>query len=99
MSELDGFEVLPTFDLRTNRGKIGYRSRRIAELEERVAELERMLEHDRLEILCYEDDVDMRDELIRDMARELRELKDGGISTDCMEYERRMRELGIEVES
>lgn len=43
MSELDGFEVLPTFDERTNRGKIGYRSKRIAELEERVSELESLV--------------------------------------------------------
>ena len=36
-----------------------------------------------------------RDELIRDMARELRGLNDGGIATNCMEYEQRMRELGV----
>lgn len=36
-----------------------------------------------------------RDELIRDMARELRSLNDGGVPTDCMEHERRMRELGV----
>lgn len=43
-------------------------------------------------------DCDSRDELIRDMARELRGLNDGGISTDCIKYEQRMRELGIEQE-
>lgn len=37
------------------------------------------------------------EELIRDMARELRGLNDSGIPTDCMEHERRMRDLGIEV--
>ena len=39
-----------------------------------------------------------RDALIRDMARELRSLNDGGISTDCIKHERRMRGLGIEVD-
>lgn len=99
MSDLDGFEVLPTFDQRTNKGKIGYRSRRIAELEERIAELERMLEARSLRIVMDENSISARDELIRDMAHELRDLKDGGISTDCMEYEQRMRDMGIEVES
>lgn len=46
-----------------------------------------------------EAEVEKRDELIRDMARELRGLNDGGIATDCMEHEARMRELGIEVNS
>ena len=68
-------------------------------LKERIAKLERMLEHDRLELVCYENDVDALDALICDMARELRSLNDGGIPTDCMEHERRMRELGIEVKS
>lgn len=36
-----------------------------------------------------------RDELIRDMARELRGLNDGGIPTDCMEYERRIADMGV----
>ena len=44
-------------------------------------------------------DCDARDELISDMARELRGLNDGGVPTDCMEYERRMRELGIEADA
>ena len=44
-------------------------------------------------------DCDARDDLIRDMARELRGLNDGGVPTDCMEYERRMRELGIEADA
>lgn len=65
--------------------------------QERIAELERATEHNRLEVICYENDVDRRDTLIHDMARELRSLNDGGVSTDCMEHERRMRELGIEV--
>ena len=68
-------------------------------LKERIAKLERMLEHDRLELVCYENDVDALDALICDMARELRSLNDGGIPTDCMEHERSMRELGIEVKS
>ena len=36
--------------------------------------------------------------LVRDMASELRSLNDGGIPTDCMEHEQRIRELGIEVD-
>ena len=39
--------------------------------------------------------IDERDELICDMARELRGLNDGGVPTDCMEYEQRIREMGI----
>ena len=42
----------------------------------------------------YEENAKLR-ELVLDMASELRYLNDGGISTDCMEYERRMRELGV----
>lgn len=41
--------------------------------------------------------IEERDALIRDMAAELRYLNDGGISTDCMEHEVWMREMGIEV--
>ena len=39
--------------------------------------------------------LDERDELIRDMARELRGLNDGGIPTDFMEYERRIADMGV----
>ena len=88
--------------LETTNGKlcdeINRQERVIERQAERIAELERSLEHYRLEVICYENDVDRRDTLIHDMARELRSLNDGGISTDCMEHERRMRELGIEVD-
>lgn len=43
MSELEGFEVLPTFDQRTNKGKIGFRDKRIAETEQRVEQLESLV--------------------------------------------------------
>lgn len=67
--------------------------------QERITSLERSLEHYRLEVICYENDVDARDGLIRDMHRELRDLNDGGVPTDCMEHEKRMRELGIEEDA
>lgn len=43
MSELEGFEVLPTFNQRTNKGKIGYRDKRINELTGRIEQLESLL--------------------------------------------------------
>ena len=43
MSNFDGFEVLPTFDQRTNKGKIGYRNKHIAELEQRIEQLESLV--------------------------------------------------------
>ena len=65
--------------------------------QERIDELERMLEHDRLEIICYENDVDARDGLIRDIwVGIVREHPQGGFP-DMGLMEKRMRELGIEV--
>lgn len=63
----------------------------LIEQGKRVAELERMLEHDRLEIICYENDVDARDALICDMWPLV--LADGASEA----FAERMRELGIEV--
>ena len=40
-------------------------------------------------------EIEERDELICDMARELRSINDDGVPTDCMEYEQRIYELGI----
>ena len=45
-----------------------------------------------------ETEVEQMESLMRDMARELRDLNDDGIPTDCMEHEGRMRELRIEVD-
>lgn len=42
--------------------------------------------------------IEQLESFVRDMARELRDLNDNGIPTDCMEHEGRMRELGIEVD-
>ena len=33
--------------------------------------------------------------LVRDMGREIRSINDGGIPTDCLEFEKRMHELGV----
>lgn len=60
----------------------------------------RLLEESELPNLKAEIDglkwaIEERDELICDMARELRSINDGGVPTDCMEYEQRIRELGI----
>jgi len=63
----------------------------LIEQGKRIAELERMLEHDRLEIICYENDVDARDALICDMWPLV--LADGASEA----FAERMRELGIEV--
>lgn len=69
----------------------------VSQQADRIAELERMLKHDRLEIICYENDVDSRDALIRDMwAGVVREHPQGGFP-DMGLMEKRMRELGIEV--
>ena len=66
-------------------------------LTRRIAELERSLEHYRLEVFCYENNVDERDELIRDMwAGIVREHPQGGFP-DMGLIEKRMRKLGIEV--
>lgn len=76
----------------------------VSQQADRIAELERMLKHDRLEIICYENDVDSRDALIRDMRNEtLREVQlmhrmSGIIPPTSTKYDERMRELGIEVD-
>ena len=69
----------------------------IAELERENTEALQMLANKAATIKEQIEGMHARDELIRDMARELRGLNDGGIPTDCMEHEQRMRELGIEV--
>jgi len=66
----------------------------LIEQGKRIAELERMLEHDRLEIICYENDVDARDALIRDMYCQLLNAYD---AKELDEFGKRMRELGIEA--
>ena len=38
MSELDGFEVMPYIDQRTNKGKIASRDKRIEQLENEMRE-------------------------------------------------------------
>lgn len=49
-------------------------------LTKRIKKLERMLEHNRLEIICYKNEIDKRDALICDMSNT---------------FAKRMRELGI----
>ena len=73
----------------------------VCQQADRIAELERMLKHDRLEIICYENDVDSRDALIRDMwlhsycsIAKTREDDEHHIESVI----ERMRELGIEVD-
>lgn len=61
--------------------------------QERIAELERSLEHYRLEVICYENDVDRRDALIRDLweclsAHIESAINDGGIGYDYKPQER-----------
>jgi len=63
----------------------------LIEQGKRIAELERATEHYRLEIICYENDVDARDALICDMWPLV--LADGASEA----FAERMRELGIEV--
>ena len=68
------------------------------EAKARIAELERELRKSYDAQGVKAEELVKRDVLICEMARELRGLNDGGVPTDCMEYERRMRELGIEVD-
>jgi len=60
----------------------------------------RLLEESELPNLKAEIDglkwaIEERDELICGMVSELRSINDGGVPTDCMEHEQRIRELGI----
>ena len=72
--------------------------RQLTEAQARIAELEAERDHwQGVALKRTAKNAELR-ELVWDMARELRGLNDGGISTDCMEHERRMRELGIEVD-
>lgn len=73
-------------------------AQRIQSLELECVKLEALLRAHERGMRGAWSEYEKRDELIRDMARELRGLNDGGISTDCMEHERRMRRLGIEVD-
>lgn len=67
------------------------------EAKARIAELERILDLDKLEIIRLTNEVLKRDELIRDMwAGIVREHPQGGFP-DMGLIEKRMRELGIEV--
>ena len=68
------------------------------EAKARIAELERELRKSYDAQGVKAEELVKRDVLICEMARELRGLNDGGVPTDCMAYERRMRELGIEVD-
>ena len=74
--------------------EINRQERVIERQAERIAELERSTEHYRLKIICYENDVDARDALIRDMF---------GLLVCACEWDvldgihDRMRKLGIEV--
>lgn len=79
--------------------------------QESIAELRRATEHYRLEIICYENDVDARDELIRDMHRVMWACREAACphrENGCFRvrgngdgkcwFEQRMREFGIEVD-
>ena len=69
--------------------------RRLTEAQERIAELERILDLDKFEIIRLTNEVLKRDELIRDMwAGIVREHPQGGFP-DMGLMEKRMRELGI----
>ena len=78
-----------------NVAEINRQERVIERQAERIAELERSTEHYRLKIICYENDVDARDALIRDMF---------GMLVCACEWDvldgiaKRMRELEIEVD-
>ena len=70
----------------------------IAELQRENEEVLEAWANQAATIKAQIDGLHARDELIRDMFREVLVLDGIGVPTDCMEHEQRMRELGIEVD-